>query len=681
MKKITFCLLLFVALQAAAQQKNYTDYTAKKIEQYKKNAQGRPFFVPLEIGEITPKGWIADWANTAANGITGHLDEYVDVFKKGWMGFGFNARGVNEDGTGWPLEQCSYWLDGAVKLGYILHDTMLIRKTSTRLNMVVNGVLNGGETFIYWKPYSIVNDGFNNWGHGLMGRALVSYYQATHDPKILEALIKVYKRFPLKNNADEFMQLNRGTTNIDAMSETFLMSGEKCILDSIVAYSKYSLTTKTVDDWNNIREHFVPGADYNGVHGVSFYEIMRVPAMMHLWTGSNDELNASENILQWGENSSLLPFGVCSSEEYLAGTGSTRNTETCNVPTSMWSFLWMLRLTGDSRWSDKIENVFFNAGPAPVARDFKTMCYYQSPNRMEGIPETVPVPGKGDLDFTDHGHEVLCCVGNVNNTIPDYISNMWMATLDGGLAATLYGPCRVEKKIKNADIVVDCNTNYPFDDRIEINILPSKQIEMPVYLRIPDWCKKYSITLNGKAIVANVEKGFVKISRVWKGTNKLVLVLPMNIELHQGHENAYPQIAYFLKGFGGLNSQPAAVNTHVNNPFEFVTYGPLLFSLPIQDISPNQQDLIAKYNYALNVNTATLASDVTIIKKPMPAKWSWQINESPVQLKVNATQFNFKPTALHPLPNALVKASNSTIIKLVPYGCTKFRITMFPLTE
>ena len=36
---------------------------------------------------------------------------------------------------------------------------------------------------------------------------------------------------------------------------------------------------------------------------------------------------------------------------------------------------------------------------------------------------------------------------------------------------------------------------------------------------------------------------------------------------------------------------------------------------------------------------------------------------------------------MQPLPDALVKEKKVTTITLVPYGCTKFRITMFPITE
>ena len=679
MKRIFIVLLFLCALAPVKAQTN--DDNAARIERYRKDAVEMPFFIPLDIGEIKPEGWLLDWATTAADGITGHLDEYVDVFKYGWKGFGFQARGVNEDGTGWPLEQCSYWLDGATKLAYILDDTMLIRKTSSRLNLVVNGVLNGGETFIYWKPYSIVDDGFNNWGHGLMGRALVSYYQATHDPRILQALVKVYKKFPLSTKSDEFMQLNRGTTNIDAMTETYLMSGERAILDSIVSYGRKEITIRTVEKWNDINRKFTPGSDYNGVHGVSFYEILRVPAMIYPWSGDRKELEASENILRWGEKDNMLPFGVCSSEEYLAGIGSIRNTETCNVPTSMWSFLWMLRLTGGGAWGDKIENVFFNAGAGPVARDFRTMCYYQSPDRFsERLPEVVPVPGRGDLDFTDHGHEVLCCVGNVNNVIPDYISNMWMATTDNGLAATLYGPCIVTTRIKGTEIKIECKTSYPFEEKTGMKISLPGDINMPLYFRIPEWCSQYTLKINGTTVPVEKKNGFVRVDRLWKSGDDVELLMPMSVEVHQGRENSYPQIQYFLDGFGNLGNQQAAKNAKISNPFEYITYGPLLFSLPIPDIDPNHVSHGAKFSYALDVRKGQVSEDITVVSKPMPQRWSWQPGEAPVLLKVRAKEIKWNPAQLQPLPAEPVKGGENTVITLVPYGVTKFRVTMFPVT-
>jgi hypothetical protein len=129
----------------------------------------KPAFVPLPPGAIEPAGWLRDWALAARHGITGHLDEWSPVYRDAWKGVSPGAPG---DGTGWPLEQCSYWLDGALCLGYVLHDDALIKKVSDRLNLVVNGVNSGGNSFIYWKKE--LPQGFNSWACSHIGRALVA---------------------------------------------------------------------------------------------------------------------------------------------------------------------------------------------------------------------------------------------------------------------------------------------------------------------------------------------------------------------------------------------------------------------------------------------------------------------------------------------------------------------------
>lgn len=124
-------LLVGATLQTAAAQQN--------------TKTGHAALVPLRPGAATPQGWLRDWGRAAAGGITGHLDEYSPAFGEAWKGYGFEALGTKPDGTGYPLEQCSYWLDGAVRLAYILHDEALMAKMQARLDRVVMGVLSGGD--------------------------------------------------------------------------------------------------------------------------------------------------------------------------------------------------------------------------------------------------------------------------------------------------------------------------------------------------------------------------------------------------------------------------------------------------------------------------------------------------------------------------------------------------------
>ncbi|HPA18489.1 MAG TPA: glycoside hydrolase family 127 protein [Verrucomicrobiae bacterium] len=630
--------------------------------------------IPLPPGAVRPAGWLNDWARAAAEGITGHLDERADVFKHGYRGYHFEAKGVKANGTGWPLEQCAYWLDGLVRLAYILDDPALIEKARSRLDLVVDGVNRGGESFVYWRPRGIldvemdkVNGLFNNWAHSHMGRALVAYYQATGERRILDALVKAYRDYPLPEFQVGFYPVN-GMVNLDPMLDTYMMSGDEKVLGNAIAAVRRPGFERIVAQWN--------GGEIAHGHTVIFYENVRVPALMYPWTGDRRLLDATLGAIALAERRHGLPSGLVSGEEYLAGIGSTRNVETCNVAAGPWTFQWLLRITGDRVWADRMEKVFFNAGPAPIARDFQTMSYYQSPNRMSmTFPGDRPGCPGGQLGdsyrFTPIGHPVLCCVGNCNRIIPNFIMGMWMATEDRGLAATLYGPCSLRARVADGSAVeITCETAYPFEEEIRMTVRPEREVDFPLCLRIPAWCRGPSIEVNGRPVAQEVDgRGFARLRRVWSNGDRVILRLPMHTEIIEGHETPYPQDKYYQK-------RALSKLTEIHNPFACVTHGPLLFALPIADKDPNEPVGGTAFNYALDAASASDASRV--LRGPMPGHWSWGL-DAPVKMLVPAIQFDWQPTELQPLPAAPVEGGKPASITLVPYGCTRFRVSMFPV--
>lgn len=634
-------------------------------------------FQPLKPGAVEPTGWLRDWALAARKGITGHLDERAETFGKGWTGQDFKAGGVKEKGTGWPLEQCAYWLDGLVRMAYILNDPDLIAKAKSRLDPVVDGVLKGGDSFIYWMPKAQVDDSFNNWAHSHMGRALVAYYQATGDRRILDALVKVYRNYPLPDFQDDFGVVN-GMVNLDPMLDTFLLSQDPQVLVNAKSVLDRPGFQKTVENWAN--GNIVPG------HAVIFYENERIPALLYPWTGNRRLLDATKRLEKWSDQSYLQPNGLVSGEEHLAGIGSTRNVETCNVAAAEWTDLWLLRITGESGYADRIEQIFFNAGPAPIARDFETMCYYQSPNRLnESLPLEEPHnPSLGSYQFTPIGHPCLCCVGNVNRILPNYIMHMWLATPNHGLVAALYGPCRVKAAVADGvEVTVDSRTGYPFEETITMEVTPSREAAFPLYLRIPNWCAIPEIQINGEPVQAAAD-GFVKLDRTWKPGDRIGIRFPMSPRVICGQETPYPDQEYFrqepVPKFHQPPSRQLAQLRDVRNPFASVMYGPLLFALPIPDETPNKVAPGAQWNYALNVSPKDVASGIEVARTPMPDHWDWAL-ASPLHLRADAVQFDWKPRELQPLPAAPVTGGEKSKIELVPFGCTKFRVSMFPVTE
>lgn len=633
----------------------------------------KPAFLPLAPGAIEPAGWLRDWAQAARNGITGHLDEWHPTFADGWKGIPIKAPGAAGDGTGWPIEQSAYWLDGALRLGLVLHDEALIAKIRARLDPVVEGVNKApfGTSFIHWKQDAKPR-GFDSWAHSQMGRALVALYQGTGDPRVLAALVKVYADYPVPMGHLNFSDVT-GLCNLDAMLETYSYSGDQRIFERALQAIAQPALAPDIQAWREGR--------LTHSHMVITYENLRLPALVYPWSGDLHLLQATARAFQWLDEQHMLPYGVASGEEYASGIGAFRKTETCDVTAMLLSASWMYRIEGKGDWGDRMERAFFNAGAGPVARDFQTMCYYQSPNRLrsDSLPCEQPhSPGKEGVRFHPLGcSNVLCCVGALNRIIPNYIIHQWMATRDNGLAATLYGPCTVST-LAGAGVPVKMRTvtDYPFAETIRLEVEPAREVTFPLYLRIPGWCRDARITVNGSKLEAQPDsQGFAKITRAWVKGDVVELRFPMEPKVVRGCETEFPSENRKYFSF-----EPPAVFQPRRLPYASVLYGPLLFSLPIPDVNPNTPASDAKWQYALDTDAAARDAGITVERKAMPAHWDWPL-DAPIALKAPAVAFDWQPTDAQALPDKPVAGTASETVRLVPYGCTKFRVSMFPVTQ
>lgn len=627
----------------------------------------RPAFIPLPPGCVEPVGWLRDWALAARDGITGRLDRRHITFRDGWTGAEIEGYGAEEGGRGWPLEQAGYWLDGLVRLAYVLHDDALIRKARARLDPIVDGVNAGGVSFIHWRKER-PEKGFTTWGHAQMGRALAAYYSATGEQRILDALVRAYADYDLAGDRGSgYEDCLSGLTNLEPMLDTYRWSGDRRILDRVLAAVRLPANERAVSD-------LADGKIAVG-HGVDMLELTTLPAICYPWNQDRRFLTATLNVQQWLERNHMLPYGVISAEEYVSGVGALRCTETCDVHCFLWANTWMLRILGEGGFGDRVERAFFNAAPATVSRDFQLLTYYQSPNRINAsLPSPPRAPYLPVEGYTHLGHPVvICCAGNVNRIVPNYIIHAWMATYDNGLTATFYGPCKLSALAGNkVPVQITCDTAYPFEEAIRMKIEPDRAAAFPLYFRVPGWCANPEITVNRVSLrTAQSKKGFLRIEREWRPGDRVELRFPMSARIECGYETEYPKVKYWWK--------KEAVFERRRLPFAGVSRGPLLFALPIADEDPNKPMPGARWNYALNIDGANPESELRIERKPMPERWSWQL-DAPVALLVPAREFDWHPTERQALPDAPVADGKPQTIRLIPYGCTKFRVSMFPVT-
>ncbi|MGA2660271.1 MAG: hypothetical protein ABSH34_22470, partial [Verrucomicrobiota bacterium] len=275
-------------------------------------------------------------------------------------------------------------------------------------------------------------------------------------------------------------------------------------------------------------------------------------------------------------------------------------------------------------------------------------------------------------------HAPLCCTAALSRIVPWFVTHLWMATYDNGLAAVGYSPCRVTALVgEHLPVVVTCRTEYPFNDTVDISVEPAHETAFPLDLHIPGWCTAPSLSVNGETVVLerNV-RGFARVTRSWKPGDTIRLRLPMTPSVHRGRDAASGP------PYDGAH-RPTKVTIPEETstrgvPYASVSYGPLLFALPIPDTTdPNTPDPSARWRFALDVQNPGVAVD----RAGMPARWDWPLN-APLKLRANAVEIAWNPDPKAPsLPLLPVARSKPAApITLIPYGCTKFRISMFPVT-
>lgn len=651
-----FVVAVFAAIsQLSAEQVNY----GRPFE-----SKARPAFIVLPAGAVEPQGWLRDWCLAAKDGYTSHMNDYHVAFKQAWAAdYKMTGDRLAWPNGAWPYEGGGYWFDGLVRLGYILHDDALVQQAKERFGAVISNMNPKGIVFLWWLDKNnpndmksvLVDNGWPIWACGLLGRGMAAYYAASHDERALRALETAY------SGEGDFLKLGWGGTasNPWPAFDTYTWTGNKAIAAALS--SLYSEKSKEQPNRYHQMPNPAPGAEKND-HVVAFLESTTPWALGYLWTGKRECLDTTmawHNLLV---REAMQPSGVPVADEFYGPTGAFRGTETCDVAGYLWSQIFLLAISGDGQLGDRAERAFFNAGPATVSRDFKTHVYFQSPNRFVDMSPQYPHGPQAEGNSYQPTHQPLCCTAALNRVVPNYVMHMWMATYDNGLAAAHYGPCKVSALVADrVPVELTCRTDYPFNEDIEVRVKPAREAAFPLSFRIPGWCKNAELSINGENVsTASAKNGFVRVDRSWKADDVVRLRFPMSVSVETGRDR---------------NAKDA--------PYGTVSYGPLLFVLPIRDADgPNKPDPVAKWNYALNVQPNEALQAIKVERQAMPAKWDWPL-ASPLTLRTTAMVCDWKPSAASPaLPAAPIKAQGPIEeITLVPYGCTKFRVSMFPVTE
>ncbi len=668
LKTAMACVLMACSLAAPAQTRHTAQLSPKA-------------YAPFALGELKPEGWLREWAERAAQGMTKNMGTDYTEFATGWA-----DAGKGGSGGWWHYEQSGYYADGFTRLAFLLDDEYLIKRSREVMEAVIarqkpNGyIFSDNKTFIEkWGTNDI--DWGVYWSEGVFGRAALAYYSATQDKRVLEMLKKEYAHFPVFSYAQDSkgpfhgaeLDRLRKLCGLENMFEISRITGDMSFADHALK-SMQGHEEAFIDSWARRKEFLRTAIS----HGVSFNESAKLPAIAYIYNGDKEYLDASVSIYEFLQENSMLPTGVNSSNEYLHGIGAFEAAETCDVTDFMWSNIWMARATGDARYGDRIEQDAFNALPGAVSATFTTCVYTQAPNRIPGFHLRI----RDDGAYYKEMHWPTCCPSNLNRALPNYIMNMAMVNGEGELMWLTYGPAHLKTRDGKYDIRL--TTEYPFEDRLTftLNAIPQKQV---LRLRVPAWCDSPSLTVNGKAAKCAVTDHYIVLRGKWKAGDKIQLHFPMKPKL----VTACEKFPYFK----GKKAPSWGIMVPIEPDYRldgfvdqgrcaWVTYGPLLFAMSMQngdrDSFSANEELWGEYRYAL---TPECLDGYTVDTTHVTHPFMWCYSEAPITINAKAQLVDWNPDKGDPVMPLTAPAilKKDVPVKLIPYGFLAYRMSMFPL--
>lgn len=670
--------------------------------------QVNPFskFNEVPINKITPKGWLKQYLVNQRNGLTGYIENAGNPFNKDIWGEKFE-----KDPPGWwAYEQTAYWIDGALRTGYLLNDSYLL----DRVHKYIYRVLDSPDSDGYLGPLhlkkmvkkrtdnSIVwfdDAAFSRWPHVVFFRAVMAECMVKNDKKLYSLLRNHYINSP-------YSYLGyREVLNIEPMLFAYLHIGDTSLVNFAErlyeSYNKFYVKAKIYSG------NLLKDAPCNE-HGVTYNEISKLGAILYLATGKPEYLEISKKAYEKIDKYHMLIDGVNSSTEQMREVTPLESHETCDIADYTWAVGYLLMATGKAEYADKIERACLNAAPAAVKSDFKALQYFSSPNQVISTYNSnhnIFFRGNAAMAFAPKAF-TECCTGDVNRIMPNYAARMWMSTPGKGIAAVMYAPSEINyiAGANNKPIQIIEETSYPFSDTVKFVFRADEAVEFPFTFRIPSWCTKPVVKYNDE-VIGNLAQGeFSTIIRNFKNNDIITMIFPQEIksvEAANGLAIERGPLVYALKIEEDWKVNPNAPNTTKDFP------GYNLYAK-------------SKWNYALSIDRGNLNKQAEISYR-YNNNFPWTIENAPIEIKLKAQEIKnwdlVKPDSIQieawdydstksryigkskynggniyeianeafytpDLPSEEFIRNNvsgkTETITLVPYGCSKLRITIFP---
>jgi len=600
-------------------------------------------------------------------GMTGRLEELSDFLKpdNGWL------CGREE---GW--EEQPYWLRGFYSLAVLTGNKDLLKKANRWIEAVISSQQEDG----YFGPANLKNIKGKNgremcdlWPHMVMFDALTTHYERTGDERVV-SLMERFFDFCTALPEEKFIPRPDANFEIFGWKPYVQYDRAGDMLPHL--YWLYNKTGQTglLQLGTRFYQHLKPPeGEWLDYHVVNFTQRFRYPGNYYLQSCFPPHRKAPEywyrqHLLTWGQQ----PGGIFGADERIRPgfTDPRQGFETCGLVEFNKSFYILGRITGETIYADRCEAITLNHFPAAQTPDLKALHYLTASNQPQ-------LDAGEQHDYYNKGRQICyspwiyrCCQHNVAMGWPYYAENLWQSSADKGLVAWLYAACEVTARVgrEKAPVKIFEETAYPFSKEVKLTVESLQKIRFPIYLRVPNWCEHFSLSINDEPVSVQARPGFyLRVERNWTSGDRIVISMEMK---------------------PSLTIWPRTGSVTVNR-------GPLSYSLRIgerwqkcggtEDWPEWEVFPTTPWNYALVVKDWDNLSWLRVEEAKTIPEQPWTVEASPVMIRATGRRllgWKLEKETVPPLPTSPVSSCQpEEELTLIPSGCARLRISCFPVVD
>src|SRR5215470_10560235 len=246
------------------------------------------------------------------------------------------------------------------------------------------------------------------------------------------------------------------------------------------------------DYWRKFAETSEPD-EVVAVHAYSHVNSFSSAAMAYAVTGEERYLRACVNFYDFMRRTQCYATGGFGPDERLMppdgslGRSLDLYAGHAEIPCGSWAAFklsrYLMSITGEARFGDWIEALFYNGIGASLPTEPDGRTFYYGDYRISG----------GIKQF--YWFAWPCCSGIYWQTVADYHNVIYFRD-DGGVYVNLLVPSEATWQQGGQEVRLCQETSYPDTDSSRLTLEMARPSRFVLRIRVPRWCEGLSITVN-----------------------------------------------------------------------------------------------------------------------------------------------------------------------------------------